>query len=63
MHFKISHLKLNEHWKTFSLVKGRIRESMRMSNSVSKRLVYVYIRYVYTDSKNLLTEVIHHKNI
>lgn len=36
---------------------------MRVSDSVSKRLVYVYIRYVYTDSKKLLTEVIHHKNI
>lgn len=41
----------------FSLVKGRIKESVRVSESVSKRIIYVYIRYVYTDSRNLLTEV------
>ncbi|CAO1339959.1 unnamed protein product [Diamesa hyperborea] len=38
------------------LVEGRIKESVRVSESVSKRLIYVYIRHVYSETRNLLTE-------
>lgn len=42
-----------------SMVKGRIREAVRASKSYSSapRKLYVYIRYVYTDSRKHLTEV------
>lgn len=41
------------------MVIGRIREAVRVSKSFSDKPkpIYVYIRYVYADSKNLLTEV------
>lgn len=38
-------------------MKGRVIEAMRLSNAMNKLPVYVYIRYVYTDSLNLLSEV------
>lgn len=39
------------------LVRGRVRESLRLSNRVSHQpKTLTYIRYVYTDTRNLLTE-------
>lgn len=42
-----------------SMVIGRIKEAVRVSKSYSEKPkpIYVYIRYVYADSKKLLTEV------
>ena len=40
-----------------SIVQGRVKEALRMSKLVNNRSVYVYIRYVYTDSLKLLSEV------
>lgn len=39
-----------------NLVTGRVVEAKRMSRTVGNLPVYVYIRYVYTDSLNLLSE-------
>lgn len=39
------------------IVQGRVKEALRMSKLVNNRPVYVYIRYVYTDSLKLLSEV------
>lgn len=42
-----------------SMVKGRIQEAVRASKSYSDKPkpIYVYIRYVYADSRKLLSEV------
>ncbi len=48
--------KLSEN-KRPNLVRGRVAEAVRMSKRVGGREVYVYIRYVYTDTKKLLSEV------
>lgn len=38
------------------MVIGRIKEAVRASKSYSKP-IYVYIRYVYADTRKLLSEV------
>jgi hypothetical protein len=38
------------------MVKARIKEAMRVAKPFSKK-TYVYIRYVYADSRKLLSEV------
>lgn len=39
-----------------SLVIGRVKEAVRMSRTDKRKPVYVYIRYVYADSRSFLTE-------
>lgn len=41
------------------MAKGRIKEAVRASRAYSDKPmpIYVYIRYVYPDSRNLLSEV------
>lgn len=57
--FIILSLSLSLFDSSSSMVKGRIREAVRASKSYSStpRQLYVYIRYVYTDSRKHLSEV------
>jgi Hyaluronidase len=58
--FYATQVALNNSFLSFhSMVKGRIREAMRASKSYSDKPkpVFVYIRYVYADTRKLVSEV------